>query len=106
MGKFRLSIITLLGTCIFLSGCEEPVQQYVAKSRPVKTVVVGNTEMADSRTFPAVVDAIQNLLDVHTPESRNVATSVCGHSVIIKKVSLPVMTREELEQSIQWEAEQ
>jgi len=55
---------------------------------------------------PAVVDAIQNLLDVHKPESRNVATSVCGHSVIIKKVSLPVMSREELEQSIQWEAEQ
>ena len=55
---------------------------------------------------PAVVDAIRNLLDVHKPESRNVATSVCGHSVIIKKVSLPVMSREELEQSIQWEAEQ
>jgi len=55
---------------------------------------------------PAVVDAIRNLLDLHRPESRNVATSVCGHSVIIKKVSLPVMSREELEQSIQWEAEQ
>jgi type IV pilus assembly protein PilM len=55
---------------------------------------------------PAVVDAIRNLLDVHKPETKNVATSVCGHSVIIKKVSLPVMSREELEQSIQWEAEQ
>ena len=41
---------------------------------------------------PAVVDAIRNLLDVHKPESRNVATSVCGHSVIIKKVSLPIMS--------------
>ncbi len=55
---------------------------------------------------PAVIDAIRNLLDVHKPESRNVATSVCGHSVIIKKVSLPLMSKEELEQSIQWEAEQ
>ena len=55
---------------------------------------------------PAVVDAIRNLLDVHKPESRNVATSVCGHSVIIKKISLPLMSKDELEQSIQWEAEQ
>ncbi len=54
----------------------------------------------------AVVDAIRNLLDVHKPETRNVATAVCGHSVIIKKISLPTMSREELEQSIQWEAEQ
>ena len=54
----------------------------------------------------AVVDAIQTLLDVHKPETRNVATAVCGHSVIIKKITLPMMSREELEQSIQWEAEQ
>ena len=54
----------------------------------------------------AVVDAIRNLLDVHKPGTRNVATAVCGHSVIIKKISLPTMSREELEQSIQWEAEQ
>ena len=35
-----------------------------------------------------------------------VATSVSGHSVIIKKINLPQMTAEELEESIQWEAEQ
>jgi len=35
-----------------------------------------------------------------------VAAAVAGHSVIVKKVSLPAMTREELEDQIQWEAEQ
>jgi type IV pilus assembly protein PilM len=54
----------------------------------------------------AVVDAISNLIDIHKPGTKNVATAVSGHSVIIKKISLPVMSREELEQSIQWEAEQ
>ena len=32
--------------------------------------------------------------------------SVSGHSVILRKINLPVMTREELDESIQWEAEQ
>jgi len=54
----------------------------------------------------AVVEAIRALLAEHKPTTRNVATSVSGHSVIIKKISLPAMSREELAQSIQWEAEQ
>ena len=29
-----------------------------------------------------------------------------GHSVIVKRVNLPQMSREELEDQIQWEAEQ
>jgi len=55
---------------------------------------------------PAVVEAIVELVDRHKPGTRNVATAVSGHSVIIKKISLPQMSKEELEQSIQWEAEQ
>jgi len=38
--------------------------------------------------------------------SRKVATSVSGHSVIVKRLTLPVMSREELTDSIQWEARQ
>src|SRR5438552_19162611 len=34
------------------------------------------------------------------------ATSLSGHSVIIKKITLPAMSPEELAESIQWEAEQ
>jgi len=39
-------------------------------------------------------------------KTKRVATSISGHSVIIRKISLPVMTDAELESSIQWEAEQ
>ena len=54
-----LSVPLLLATSIFLSACEEPPQPYVADSRPVKTIVVGGDATIDTRTFPAVVDAIQ-----------------------------------------------
>ncbi len=54
----------------------------------------------------AVVDAIMDLIQKEKIKTRDVATSVSGHSVIIKKISLPQMTEEELEESIQWEAEQ
>jgi len=60
MDKLNLSLATLiLSTSLFFSGCEEPPQPYAASSRPVKTIVVGDINSGDSRTFPAVVDAIQ-----------------------------------------------
>ncbi len=53
-----------------------------------------------------IVDSIRELVSSHKIRTRDVVTSVSGHSVIIKKINLPVMTTEELEESIQWEAEQ
>ena len=54
----------------------------------------------------AIVQAIQELVAQHKVKAREVAIGVRGHSVIIKKISLPRMTQEELDESIQWEAEQ
>ena len=54
----------------------------------------------------AIVGAIQNLMTGMKVKAKRVATSVSGHSVIIRKIVLPVMTEAELEASIQWEAEQ
>jgi type IV pilus assembly protein PilM len=54
----------------------------------------------------AIVAAIQELLAQQKVKTREVAIGVRGHSVIIKKISLPRMTQEELDESIQWEAEQ
>lgn len=54
----------------------------------------------------AVVSAIQGLVESQKIKTKNVATSISGHSVIIRKIKLPIMTEEEMESSIQWEAEQ
>jgi RND family efflux transporter MFP subunit len=56
----KLSFATFtLALSFILSACEEPPQTYVASSRPVKTIVIGDGSTGDTRTFPAVVDAIQ-----------------------------------------------
>jgi type IV pilus assembly protein PilM len=53
-----------------------------------------------------VVEAIHRLNDVVKVKNPNYATSLSGHSVIIKKIQVPAMSSEELAESIQWEAEQ
>ena len=54
----------------------------------------------------AIADAIREAVSGAKIKSTHVAVAVSGHSVIVKKISLPTMTREELEESIRWEAEQ
>ena len=54
----------------------------------------------------AIVQAVQDLLGEHKVKHKEAAIGVRGHSVIIKKISLPRMSQEELDESIQWEAEQ
>jgi type IV pilus assembly protein PilM len=54
----------------------------------------------------AVIDAIQRLFSGQKIKSNDVATSVSGNAVIVKKISLPQMSTEELAESIHWEAEQ
>ncbi len=54
----------------------------------------------------AVADAIEQLFRAQNVRNERIATSICGHSVIVKRVSLPVQNDSELEESIMWEAEQ
>jgi type IV pilus assembly protein PilM len=54
----------------------------------------------------AIVEAIRQLVSQYKLKNKDVAIGVSGHSVIIKKIAMPRMTQEELEDTIQWEAEQ
>jgi type IV pilus assembly protein PilM len=54
----------------------------------------------------AVADAIRRLLHQKAFRCKDVAASLSGNSVIVKKITLPVMTEQELSESIYWEAEQ
>ncbi|HMM79184.1 MAG TPA: type IV pilus assembly protein PilM [Pyrinomonadaceae bacterium] len=53
-----------------------------------------------------VSDCIQNVCNNHQIEANQVVTGVSGHSVIIKNIALPAMSAEELEESIDWHAEE
>jgi type IV pilus assembly protein PilM len=54
----------------------------------------------------AVSDAIRRLFENKAFKTKDVAASLSGNAVIVKKISLPVMTEAELAESIYWEAEQ
>lgn len=54
----------------------------------------------------AIADAIREAVARSGTKARNAVAAVSGHSVIVKKISVPAMTVEELEESIRWEAEQ
>lgn len=53
-----------------------------------------------------IVQAITALLKSQKNKVKNVSTSISGYSVIIKKISLPNTSREELAETIEVEAEQ
>lgn len=54
----------------------------------------------------AVADAVRRLFENKQFKAREVVASLSGNSVIVKKITLPSMTEQELGESIYWEAEQ
>jgi type IV pilus assembly protein PilM len=54
----------------------------------------------------AVADVIRRLFERASIKTKEVAASLSGNAVIVKKITLPVMTPAELGESIYWEAEQ
>jgi type IV pilus assembly protein PilM len=54
----------------------------------------------------AVADAIRRLFDGRGIKTKTVVASLSGNAVIVKKITVPMMTEAELAESIYWEAEQ
>jgi type IV pilus assembly protein PilM len=55
----------------------------------------------------AVADAIRRVFESNKAfKAKEVCASLSGNAVIVKKITLPVMTQSELDESIYWEAEQ
>jgi len=53
-----------------------------------------------------VIEALQKIFRDGKIRQKEVALSVSGQSVIIRKITVPMMTQAELEEQINWEAEQ
>lgn len=89
-----------------------------AELRPVRKggyelVSLGVEELAPDCIVDGVIiskvpvsDAIQRIFAKQNIKNGRISTSISGHSVIVKKIALPVQSDEELAQSIRWEAEQ
>lgn len=68
---------------------------------PPQTIVDGHV-----MNQGAIVEGLNKLFADNKIKRRDVALSVSGHSVIIKRITLPMMTNAELAEQIGWEAEQ
>jgi type IV pilus assembly protein PilM len=77
------------------------LQSFGMKPLPPEAIVDGAL-----MNSTAIVQAVQELIGELKLKGREVAIGVSGHSVIIKKISMPRMSQDELEEAIQWEAEQ
>ena len=64
--------------------------------------IVDNTLMDSS----SIVETIKNLVKSLDITAKDAASSISGNAVIIRKIVLPSMSSEELEDQIHWEAEQ
>lgn len=68
---------------------------------PAQTIVDGHV-----MNTGAVVETLSRIFHDQRIKTKNVAMSVSGQSVIIRKITVPMMTPAELDEQIQWEAEQ
>ncbi|GAM07845.1 competence protein A [Geobacter sp. OR-1] len=70
---------------------------------PLPTEAIVDNSLMDSSS---IVEGVKNLIKSLNIKDKEIACSVSGNSVIIRKILLPSMSPEELEDQIQWEAEQ
>lgn len=93
-------------SAIKLVQMREQKGKYVLQKFGIKSlepeVIVDGTVMDAAR----VVTAIKELLQESNVRLKNVAMSISGHSVIVKKITLPPMSDEELEGQVKLAAEQ
>ncbi|MDA2925374.1 pilus assembly protein PilM, partial [Acidobacteria bacterium AH-259-L09] len=79
---------------------------YEVAGAAIETLPAGTIVEGVIAKREAVAGAITRIFDSQRIKEEQVATSVSGHSVIVKKIALPVLNAEEVKESIQWEAEQ
>lgn len=68
---------------------------------PPQTIVDGHVMNSQ-----AVVESLGRVFSEAKVKQKEVALSISGQAVIIRKISVPMMTAAELDEQIQWEAEQ
>ncbi len=83
------------------SGNGHKVVAFGSEPVPIDSIVDG--AIIDGA---AVAEAIQQLFDNGGFKTPDVVASLSGSAVIVKKITLPIMSEAELAESIYWEAEQ
>jgi type IV pilus assembly protein PilM len=77
------------------------VVRYGIAPLPAQTIVDGHI-----MNRAAVIDALSSIWTSQRIPTRDVSIGVYGQSVIVRKITVPIMTASELAEQITWEAEQ
>jgi type IV pilus assembly protein PilM len=77
------------------------VIRYGYAALPPQTIIDGHIMNAGT-----VTEALLKLFQDNKIQQKDVAVGVYGQSVIVRKITVPMMTSEELDEQINWEAEQ
>ena len=79
---------------------------YQLESAGVETLPVGSIVDGAIAKREAVADAINHVFHSRKIKGDQIASSVSGPAVIVKRISLPARSAAEVGESIHWEAEQ
>src|SRR5450759_3832469 len=77
------------------------VVRYGYAPLPPQTIIDGHVMNSG-----AVTEALNKIFTDQKIQQREVAVGVYGQSVIVRKITVPIMTSAELDEQISWEAEQ
>jgi len=86
-----------------LKGQKGSYQLHNVGISPLPVEAIVDNSLMDTSS---IVEVVKNTLKSLDVKGADVACSISGNSVIIRKISLPAMPPEELEEQLQWEAEQ
>jgi len=111
VGSFLSGPKQLLGldigsSCIKVVQLREHKGRYVVQKFGMKSLEPGTIVDGAVMNPDKVVAAIRQLLKEQRIKEKRVATSISGHSVIVKKITLPACEEEELDTQVKLAAEQ
>jgi type IV pilus assembly protein PilM len=106
LGKENALALDIGSHSIKMVQLEETKKGFVLKHFDVAQLAEETIVDGSIVNFAAVAEKLREVLRANKVKNRRCALSIGGSSVIVKKITLPEMTPEELEESIHWEAEQ
>jgi type IV pilus assembly protein PilM len=96
VGASSIKVVQLKGSRKNVS-----VARYGYAELPPQTIIDGHIMSAGH-----VTEALLKIFQDNKIQTKDVAVGVYGQSVIVRKITVPMMTNEELDEQISWEAEQ
>ncbi len=107
MGKDRSLVGLDIGSsCVKVVELKKSKQGYELVNYGLENLAQDTVVDGAIMDAPSVATAITTIFEGKKIKTKNVGTSVSGHSVIVKRVTLPFMTEDELFDRIQAEASQ